>query len=174
MLVLEWEAFGVSADDAICAESSERLIPDRSVLRFTDFGGWSLTASTWSSDQPKTICWAKYGPFIADWGDKRSLNIACLYANAFIICDYQFLWKAVVEMVSESSKATLDERNRRCTAYLQMQPISMQHGLCLLLTAAINSEGFSNSNLFSPLWKISHGLATYSSPLYNHWPALRE
>lgn len=83
--------------------------------------------------------------------------------------NYQFLWKTVVEMVSERCEVTVDKQDRRrCTAYLQMLPISMQHGLCLLLTAAINSKGFSNSNLFSPLRKISHGLATYSCPLNNH------
>lgn len=59
---------------------------------------------------------------------------------------------------------------RRCTSltYLQMQPISMLRSLCLLLTVAINSKGFSNGNLFSPLWKITHGLATYNCPLNNH------
>lgn len=87
VLVLECEAFAVSGDDAICAESSERLILERSATRFTDFG-WSLTANTGSSDQ---LIWeAKLGPFIADGGDKHNLNV-CMYANAFHISHYQFL-----------------------------------------------------------------------------------
>lgn len=63
VLVLECEAFAVSGDDAICAESSERLILELSATRFTDFGWSRLTANTGSSDQPKTIWGAKLGAF---------------------------------------------------------------------------------------------------------------
>lgn len=38
VLALECEAFAESGDDAICAESSERLILELSATRFTDFG----------------------------------------------------------------------------------------------------------------------------------------
>jgi len=38
VLVLVCEAFAVSGNDAICAESSERLILELSATRFTDFG----------------------------------------------------------------------------------------------------------------------------------------
>lgn len=102
--VLETKMWGIcnERDDAICAKSSEQLILELSATRFTDFGWSRLTVNIGSSDQLKTIWWAKLGTFITDGGDKHSLNIVCMYANAFHISHYQFLWKAVVEMASES------------------------------------------------------------------------
>lgn len=46
LLGRECEAFSASADDAICAESGERLILATTEMRFTDLCGDSLLVNT--------------------------------------------------------------------------------------------------------------------------------
>lgn len=55
LLEAECQAFAVSGDDAICAESSEQLILEPSVTRFTDFRCRRLIVNFRSSVRLKTI-----------------------------------------------------------------------------------------------------------------------